>query len=176
MIILRRKNFSSPLIVSRRGSRWRDYKPYPTKKIKDTETGEIIDTGEELPRPGWNSPNNRIRSRIVLLDGKHYQKDKENFKGHKEDEKRIEQLRESLRRGNVFDNDPYDATEYTHLIRKTKNSYVYSKDINVIDRMVYSVSKPEIIYDDFLGEDVVIFKVTILNLREHKINEKRYSR
>lgn len=161
--------------ITSRGSKWRNYKPYPTRIEKDQVTGELIDTGEELPRPGWDI-STRFRKVIFnLLEGKYYSNDRKMFKGHTNDENRIEQLRASIRRGNIFDNDPYDPTEYTHFISKTKNTYIYSKDINPIDRMVYSVSKPMDYYNEDIGEVVTIVNITIINLREHKLYNKKYS-
>ena len=159
--------------ITSRGSKWRNYKPYPTRIEKDQVTGELIDTGEELPRPGWENIDNNKRLKFSLREGKYYADDRKQFFGN--DVKRINKLRESLIRGNIFDNDPYDPTEYTHFISKTKNTYIYSKDINPIDRMVYSISKPETYYDEDLGETITVIYVTIINLREHKLYNKRYS-
>lgn len=163
------KRFS---IVSQ-GSKWRNYKPYPTRKERDPNTGELIDTGEELARPGWDLNTKKLRLKFNIKEGKYYANDKKQFFGN--DLERIEKLRESLLRGNVFDNDPYDPTEYTHFLIKTKNTYIYSKDINPIDRMVYSVSKPRKIYDSITGEKIMSVDITIRNLREHKLDNKRYS-
>ena len=159
--------------IIQRGSKWRNYKPYPTKKEKDPETGELIDTEEELPRPGWNINTHERKVLFSIVEGKYYSNDKAQFFGR--DLKRVEKLRDSLRRGNIFDNDPYDPTEYTHFISKTKNTFIYSKDINSIDRMVYSVSKPEEVYNEISDEYVLNVKITIRNLREHKLDNKRYS-
>ena len=172
MIIFRNKNYS---INSNRGPKWRDYKPYPTKLEEDPETGELIDTGIEFDRPGWNELRLGKKVKVNLVEGKYYANDKAQFKKGSDDDKRIKKLRKSLLSGNLFDNNPEDATEYTHYLYKTKNTYIYSKDINYIDRMVYSVTKPEVYYDEDSREEILVATVTIRNLREHKVDNRRFS-
>lgn len=129
--------------------------------------------GNELPRPGWNINNPKklkIKYNIVFKDS--YKKDRERV-FLKNDKDRINKLVDSLRRGNIFDNDPYDDTEYTHFLRLKNGLYFYSKDIYGRDRLVYSVSKPKEVYDESEGENIIRISIFILSCREHKFGNKR---
>ena len=131
------------------------------------------ENGNELQRPGWtiNNPKKlRILFNIVPTDS--YNKDK-NRVIKSEDNNRIKKLLDSLRRSFVFDNDPYDDTEYTHFLKFKDGVYIYSKDIYGRDRLVYSVSKPKEIYSKELDEKVIRVSVFLLSCREHKFGNKR---
>lgn len=136
------------------------------KKVLGPRSGYPTDkNGKELPRPRWKSSNNTVDI-IVTYNQSTYPKDKQRIVLLPDDKARLKQLISSLRIGYIYDNNPDDPTEYTHLIDKTKGTYVYSKDINGRDRLTYSIMKPTYKFDN--GEMIEIVMVRIDHIAEHQ--------
>lgn len=152
------------------------------KSYSETRSGYPTDprTGRELPRLRRNILNPKglpVEYKTQIWNGREWSNDLSEYNKVKDkrSKKRVESLISKIEAGNVYDNSPDDASEYTHHLPKIKhgNLLVYSKDVNGFDRLTYEVNgSKEIEIDDPDNEGekkkVVRVKVYLSNCRGHK--------
>lgn len=159
------------------------------KHYSETRSGYPIDTrtGMEFPRPRRSIPNPNPRNlpieyKTQIWNGREWSNDLSGYSKvkDKKSKERVRSLVSRIESGNVYDNSPDDASEYTHYLPNIKygNLLVYSKDINGFDRLTYGVngSKEVEVDDSDNGEKkkVIRVKVYLSNCRGHKAFGKNF--